>query len=447
MWLPGGAILVFLAIYGPAAGHGFVRDDYSWVLHSQLRGWTDLYRILATDIGFYRPAVGLTFALDEWLFGWNSPGYGLTNVLLAVACAWALVSLARAMGLSRGAAAVAGAVWLLHPGFLPVSVLWVSGRTALLMILGSALCAAALLNGRLWRALAWLVVALFSKEEAVLLPVVLLAWLAIMRPPPVRPMTWAVAAGCTEFVYLFARLTSGATTPLDAPAYYRFACEPMVVASNLIWYVVQALWPMLVLIAVVWICLRPGVELSRLTRRRLLSCALWILASVALTMWLPVRSRLYLALPAAGASLAAAAVLAEWWTAGSPRRRRLTLAAAMALVAALLPAHLRGAHEWKTRTEFAAAVLGDLGALTERLPEGSDIVLSDNRNDPRGNLGSVFGTMANDAGLVASGKPFDVWIEPPPPHARDVGLRPPCLECLPVRLKLVDGRLRLEPSQ
>ena len=39
-------VLAFLAIYAPAAGHGFVRDDYSWILQSRVACFADLLRVL-----------------------------------------------------------------------------------------------------------------------------------------------------------------------------------------------------------------------------------------------------------------------------------------------------------------------------------------------------------------------------------------------------------------
>jgi hypothetical protein len=452
-WLAGlalsGPFLVFLAIYGPSVGHGFVRDDYAWMLHSQLGGWDDLLRVLGSDIGFYRPVVGLTFSFNEWLFGSQPFGYGATNLLLAAGCGWAIASLARALGLPRGAALLAGALWLLHPDFLPISVLWISGRTALLMILGAAASAAALMRGRVWLSLAWLVVALFSKEEAVVLPFVLFAWLLVIPSPPVRPLRWALSAGAVEAVYLLARELAGATNPMNAPPFYRFTFDLATVAGNLIWYLLHSGGLALLVVVVAWLTLRI-TRADRLPVRPpaqlLCFSLLWILAGVALTMWLPVRSHLYLALPAAGASLAASALCAEWWAAAPPSRRPLALVAAIVLIVALVPAHLRGAREWTARTEFAATVLGDLGALTAGLPERSRVILADDRNDPRGNLASVFGTMATEAAAVASGRAFEVWIEPPPPYAAIMGLHPPCAHCAAIRLTLVAGRLRPGPS-
>ncbi len=441
-------LLLFLAVYLPAAGGGFVRDDYVWVLQSQVRGLGDLTRILTTDLGFYRPAVGLTFALNEAIFGFESLGYGLTNVLLALGCAWAIGWLARSLGVPRGGAILAASLWLLNAAFLPIGVLWISGRTALVMIFAATVSAAAVTRGRLWLALVSLAVALLSKEEAVVLPIILLAWLLLSRAPAIRPLTWGLAAGAVEAAYFGARSMAGATSPLSALPDYRFTLDPVAVAGNLGWYLTLiAGVPALVTIGV-WLFSRASFARLRQSDHfsLILPATIWLAGSLALTMWLPVRSRLYLGLPAVGACLAAAALCSAMWSWSSRASQRAMLVAGLAGVAALTPIHLRGAREWTARNNFAATVLHDLGTLTAGLPRDSRVVLADDRNDVHGNLASVFGTMANDAGRMAAGRAIEVWIEPAPPHADAVGLRAFCPECPAVRLSLIDGRLRRAPS-
>ena len=441
-------LVLFLTVYLPLAGQGFVRDDYAWILQSRVTSPDDLVGLLSRDIGFYRPMVGLTFAVNEWFFGVSPWGYGLTNLLLALGCAVSIVALGRAMGLPRGGALVAGALWLLHAEFLPIGVLWISGRTALVMILAATASAAALLGGRFWPALAWLAVALFSKEEAVVLPFVLLGWL-IIRPSAIRPLAWAMGAGTLVVIYLIARTFAGATNPANAPAFYRLTFEPAIVMDNLVWYAIHGAWTAAIVAVLGALVLHGKPERTDGPRapglNSILMCsALWIAGSFALTIWIPVRSHLYLALPAVGVCLAAAAFCTQRWSHASPVRQRAALVVAIVFVAAMVPVHLRGAHEWAMRTEFAATVLRDLDVLTSGLPAGSHVVLNDDRNDPHGNLAAVFGTMASDAGALVTEGPMDIWIEPPPPHAEIMGLRPPCADCADLRLQLVAGRLRLK---
>ena len=446
---------LFVVVYAPAVGHGLVRDDYTWILRSRIGNFQDLVRLLSTDLGFYRPAIGLTFAVDRWLFGAMPAGYGVTNLLLALGCCAGIAALARALGLARGAGVLAGAIWLVSMNFMPIGVLWISGRTALLMILAATLSAAALLRGRMWPSVGWLVVALFSKEEAVLLPFILMAWLMVVPRVPVSRSRWVIAAIAVMALYFLARAYSGATNPANAPPFYRFTFDAGVVVANLGWYLAQAtaLSAMVVAAAAIVLGLSrldagpEGPAYTHPSLPRLILCSLfWIGGGLALTIWLPVRSHLYIALPAVGAALAAAAVCSHWWTLSTPTGQRVALASAIAMVVMLVPIHFRETREWVTRTTFAAVALRDLEALTASLPDGAQVTLADNRNDPHGNLASVFGTMANEAVEVASGRPLEVWIDPPPPHADVMGLRAPCTGCVRTRLTLVDGRLRLVPS-
>ncbi len=75
---------VFLAVYLPLAGHGFLSDDFRWVLNSRIDSVADVFRLFRITDGFYRPLVSLTFGLDRLAFGINPRPYGWTNVGLVL---------------------------------------------------------------------------------------------------------------------------------------------------------------------------------------------------------------------------------------------------------------------------------------------------------------------------------------------------------------------------
>ena len=79
--------IVFFGVYLPAAGHGFISDDFGWLMHNRISSLSDVWRILRSDNGFYRPVVALSFAANYLTFGLNARAYGVTNVLLAALCA------------------------------------------------------------------------------------------------------------------------------------------------------------------------------------------------------------------------------------------------------------------------------------------------------------------------------------------------------------------------
>ena len=89
---------VFLAVYAPAVGRGFISDDFRWIVESRIDRVADIPTIFSRHTGFYRPVVALTFAADYALFGNRPRGYGLTNLALALACAGLFAALPFGMG-------------------------------------------------------------------------------------------------------------------------------------------------------------------------------------------------------------------------------------------------------------------------------------------------------------------------------------------------------------
>ncbi len=131
----------------------------------------------------YRPLVLATFALNHAVGGLNPFGYHLLNLLLHLAVCAALYTLARQLGLSRGAACAASALFAVHP-LHTEAVTGIVGRAELLMALGVLLAmvwyvwaaTAERLDIRFalasWAAFA---AALLSKEQAMMLPALLVA--------------------------------------------------------------------------------------------------------------------------------------------------------------------------------------------------------------------------------------------------------------------------------
>src|SRR5205814_5723360 len=102
---------LFGAIYLPALGHGFVKDDFRWIASAEVRSPADLARIFSTNVGFYRPLVTTSFAIDRAVWGLDARGYALTNVTLLMVNAALLFLLARRLSLPVEAALFAAAVW------------------------------------------------------------------------------------------------------------------------------------------------------------------------------------------------------------------------------------------------------------------------------------------------------------------------------------------------
>jgi protein O-mannosyl-transferase len=188
--LPPANVLVLVAAFAlaylPCLGRGFIKDDFAWILGSRVRDLADLSEVLARDNGFYRPLVTLSFTASERLFGLEPLGYGITNFVLVIACAGLVQALARKLGMPPAAAATAAALWAFNPHGINWAVLWISGRTALLLTLFSLAAAIAVLTRKPLIVSLMCGLAVLSKEEAVVLPAIF-AVSSGLRAPGERP--------------------------------------------------------------------------------------------------------------------------------------------------------------------------------------------------------------------------------------------------------------------
>jgi len=265
---------VFLAVYVPLAGHGFLSDDFRWVLNSRIDSAADVFRLFRITDGFYRPLVSLTFGLDRLAFGINPRPYGWTNVGLVLIGALLIRQLAMTLGLTRGAGTLAASLWFLNFHGINQSILWVSGRTSLLVACAGAACAIFIVQRRLLWAVVFLALACFAKEEALTLPFVLAAWLHVLgqgldRDGPASRMrtmaTWLLGSAAVMASYLAIRSQTGAMTPATAPGYYQFTFEPAVVLRNALEYADRAVTTSAIAVLLGWLLLRGCVPLSAAT--------------------------------------------------------------------------------------------------------------------------------------------------------------------------------------
>jgi hypothetical protein len=433
---------VFLGVYLPRAGHGFIADDFEWALGNRSRSASDVAAILTRNNGFFRPAVGLTFAANEFLSGTDPRPYGMTNVALAALCALSILWLGRALRLPLHACAFAAAVWLLNFRGIDMAVLWLSGRTALLVTFSAAATVASLLQGRTVQGCLWLTVALLSKEEAIMLPVIAAVWLHMLRPDRRGQLTrWLVASVMITAMYLALRWRTGAMTPFDAPTYYQFTFDPRTLGRNVIEYADRAFTFTVLITVIAFGVLRalPPRPLPLGLRALLAACAVWVAGSFAITIFLPVRSSLYICLPSVGGALASAACVAHAWDAATERRRRQALVAAILATLIVAPVHIARSRRWTSIAEFSTRAVSDLQELTAGLPEGSEIVLYDARavRGNRANLASAFGSLLNDGFYFFTGRRFSFKIEPAEAGGPPA---PPCDTCAAAG-RVIDGRV------
>lgn len=132
----------------------------------------------STIANAYLPVAHLSLFVDYALgrmFGGASTIAHAHSLLLHVLGAWLLARLLGRLGLSRGPATAAAALFMVHPA-LAESVAWVSSRKDLLSGLFSFLCLSAVARaatggprGAIWMAAVWAALAMYSKATAVVL--------------------------------------------------------------------------------------------------------------------------------------------------------------------------------------------------------------------------------------------------------------------------------------
>jgi hypothetical protein len=388
------------AIYLPDLGHGFVKDDYRWITASRVQSLPDLARLYTTNVGFYRPLVSTTFAVDQAIWGLNPDGYALTNVALFLADAVLLFLLASRLSLPPAAALFGVAVWAFNFHGVNMAVLWISGRTALLLCLFGLASTLAFLSNRHSTAALLALAAMLCKEEAVVLPALFVALdlshaagrkgsesgRGVLRTWPL----WAALG-----LYGLLRVNSGAFGPLDAPDYYRFTLEPRAVLKNVAQYLDRGgTWPA-VTAAIIAIGVRTRRALNDDERRVIRVGVLWFLAFYAITVFLPIRSSLYALAPSMGSALAAAALAARAWR-EDPRRFGRVAGALVAVVALLLPVYRSRNHGFVEPSDLAAQSLRTIRDAARSRGQRGTIVIVDHTEEPV-TLNDAFGNLFTDA--------------------------------------------------
>ena len=191
-WLALGLILlVAAATYRNVTAHDFVLDDFHTVKHNPalrsltlaLQWLTSPYSMSAIrEFANYRPVLVASYALDYALWGAGPAGYHATNLAIHLGVVILGFLLARRLWRDDAAALCAAGLIALHP-INAEAVNYLTARSSSLMT-GLILAAiwsserAATGSNRLWLAAAYGfgLAALGTKEAAVVLPVLVMAW-------------------------------------------------------------------------------------------------------------------------------------------------------------------------------------------------------------------------------------------------------------------------------
>jgi hypothetical protein len=431
-------------------GHGFVKDDFNWILTSRVARTDDLQRLVGAATGFFRPLVSATFAIDHTLFGLHPRGYGLTNLGLLLACVGLLTLVLRAFELEGRIAVAAALLWALNFHGINMAVLWISGRTALLVTLFALAAALCWTRGSRGLAAIPAMAAMWSKEEGFVLPVIFTAWslidhrATVRRGPTVARETWPlwVAAAAS----LLARASTEAFTPGSAPAAYQYQYDLSTFAANALAYLDRTSTTAVLALLVLWLVCgrqpRPGVGVTAgpdeaiRFRQHLYKGAIWAVLALAPTILLPVRSSLYAVLPSVGVLLMVACVADRVAARASPSSLSRALVILLVIFLALAPVYRARNRRHVMEAVLSSAILGQMPAIVASHPDGGLVVIEDVR-DARPTAEQAFGPLIDRAAQLVSGGTLRLWINPPPGEL--AGVEPPPDVATPIAILEVSG--------
>lgn len=177
----GVVVLVTVAVYCTSLKNGFVWDDALIIVNNPLlEKLGNIPRIILSEdtamgfTGYYRPVTYISFALERAVWGLNPAGYHLTNLVLHIIAALLFYRVIAALFNKERQAFVAALIFALHPIAGETVNFLAGGRNTLLSASFALLSLLCYINKKHAAAVASFTVAIFSKEFALLLPMVFL---------------------------------------------------------------------------------------------------------------------------------------------------------------------------------------------------------------------------------------------------------------------------------
>jgi len=169
--------------------------------------------------------------------------------------------------------------------------------------------------------------------------------------------------------------------------------------------------------------------------------AVWLAFGFAVTIWLPIRSSLYVVFPSVGVALATGAILTAAARQASTQRAWRLANAALILPFLLLPVYWQRNVRWTELRELSNETIRAIQA--EALAPHTLVVLEDDLST-RANFRHVFGALLPEASALIFGNELSLWIEPPPPESD--GRVKPAGAARVVNYRLVNGRVESRPA-
>jgi len=293
--------------------------------------------------------------------------------------------------------------------------------------------------------------AMFSKEEGVLLPVILSAWLFIdarikRNRTTFRAMIPAVLClFAADAVYLLLRSQSGAMTAATAPEYYRFSFTATRLASNIPQYfdrsatlAAASLLLFVIVGKVRWRAVPPE------TASALWLGGVWWVGGFAITIFLPGRSSLYALFPSVGVALIAGAVTSLAWDGIAESRRRRLIMVGLTLPFLLWPVYHSRNRPGVREAELSQRTLAELQRIANTRGAGTSVLLEDNPSE-RPSLDNAFSSGIQLAADLFISPPIRVQISQPLEPTQPLGVTQQ--SHYDIRLALSNGAIREAPSR
>ena len=144
-----------------------------------------------TDTGFYRPLVGVSFVLDKMIWGMNAYGFRLTNIMLHIFTAYLFYFFMKRIKFNFYYALIGALIYAIHPIHIG-SVAYISGRTDVLRTFFMLLAIFSYRDKKNVTSLVFFAFSLLTKEDAVVLPGVLLGLDVIINKKLSKSVVWFI---------------------------------------------------------------------------------------------------------------------------------------------------------------------------------------------------------------------------------------------------------------
>jgi len=186
-------VLIAMAVYGTTLKNGFVWDDTFIIVNNPLiEKIGNIPRFFLSEdtieetTGYYRPVTYISFALDRSVWGVNPAGFHLTNLILHIMAVLLFYRVVAALFNKERLAFTAAVVFALHPLTGETVNFLSGGRNTLLSACFGLLSLLCYIKKKHVPAVAGFTFAIFSKEFALLLPVMFLLYDCRIRREKIR---------------------------------------------------------------------------------------------------------------------------------------------------------------------------------------------------------------------------------------------------------------------